>query len=286
MIPKIIHYCWFGRNPLPESAQKCIASWRKYLPDYEIWQWKEKDNLNHPDLNPNLNPNVNDNLNDNLNGSGSGDVLFDKVLGFDVNIIPYTKQAYEAKKYAFVSDYARYWILYRYGGLYFDTDVEVIKPLDDIIEKGAFMGIEVPSKDGSLPLVAPGLGLGVEAGHEFYRQMLMMYNSLQFVREDGKLDQTTIVSYNTMLLGELGLRATNDVQVVAGITIYPADYFNPLDDLTGKLVITVNTRSIHWYMKSWQQTSGARQWLSRLSHRLFGLRLHQLKMKINNSLKR
>ena len=104
MIPKIIHYCWFGRNPLPPLAEKCIASWREFLPDYEIKEWNE-DN-------------------------------------FDVNIIPYTADAYNAKKYAFVSDYARFWILYKYGGLYFDTDVEVIKSMDDIVERGPFMGCE------------------------------------------------------------------------------------------------------------------------------------------------
>lgn len=105
MIPKIIHYCWFGRGPLPELAQKCIASWKKYLPDYEIKEWNE-DN-------------------------------------FDVNIIPYTAEAYQAKKYAFVSDYARFWIMYHYGGIYFDTDVEVIRPMDDIVANGNFMGFEV-----------------------------------------------------------------------------------------------------------------------------------------------
>jgi len=108
MIPKIIHYCWFGRNPLPASALKCIYSWRKFLPNYEIKEWNE-DN-------------------------------------FDVNIIPYTREAYEAKKYAFVSDYARFYILYHYGGLYFDTDVEIIKPMDDIVERGNFYGNRVRSK--------------------------------------------------------------------------------------------------------------------------------------------
>lgn len=109
MIPKIIHYCWFGRNPLPELAQKCIASWKKYLPDYEIKEWNE-DN-------------------------------------FDVNIIPYTAEAYAQKKYAFVSDYARFWILHKYGGIYFDTDVEVIRPIDDIIARGNFMGFETDPGD-------------------------------------------------------------------------------------------------------------------------------------------
>lgn len=104
MIPKIIHYCWFGGNPLPEDAKKCIASWKKYLPDYEIKEWNESN--------------------------------------FDVNCCPYVKEAYEAKKYAFVSDYARFHVLYREGGLYFDTDVEVIKNMDYIIAAGNFMGFE------------------------------------------------------------------------------------------------------------------------------------------------
>lgn len=236
MIPKVIHYCWFGRNPLPESAQKCIASWRKFLPDYEIKEWNE-DN-------------------------------------FDVNIIPYTQQAYEAKKYAFVSDYARFWILYHYGGLYFDTDVEVIKPFDDIIEQGAFMGIEVPSKNGSMPQVAPGLGLGAEPDMTFYKEALETYSHLSFLNEDGTLNQKTIVAYNTELLIKNGMLPTNERQQVAKIWIYPVEYFNPLDDLTGKLRITENTRSIHWYSKTWLKVNPMKAWLSRMSHRLFGLRLH------------
>lgn len=260
MIPKIIHYCWFGGNPLPESAKKCIASWRKFLPDYEIWQWSEGP----------LNENEHEHEKD----------LFDKILPFDVNSIPYTQQAYEAKKYAFVSDYARFWILYKYGGLYFDTDVEIIKPLDDIIERGPFMGIEVRAKEGEYPQVAPGLGLGVTPGHELYQVLLDKYASLRFLNEDGSLNQKTIVKYNTEVLQEQGLQASNDLQEVVGVWIYPADYFNPLDSLTGKLKLTDNTRSIHWYMNSWSDSSAFRQWLSRMSHRLFGTRLHQLKSKI------
>lgn len=238
MIPKIIHYCWFGRNPLPKSAQKCIASWQKYLPEYKIKEWNE-DN-------------------------------------FDVNIIPYTKEAYEAKKYAFVSDYARFWILYHYGGLYFDTDVEVIKPMDDIIERGPFMGIEVPVGEGGYPKVAPGLGLGVTANHALYQALLKKYATLKFKNEDGSLNQKTIVVYNTEILKENGLQPTNELQKVSGVWIYPADYFNPLDSLTGKLRLTDNTRSIHWYMNSWSDSSSLFRWLSRLSHCIFGLRLHKL----------
>lgn len=238
MIPKVIHYCWFGRNPLPESAQKCIASWRKFFPNYEIKEWNE-DN-------------------------------------FDVNSIQYTYEAYEAKKYAFVSDYARFWILYNYGGLYFDTDVEVIKPMDDIIERGAFMGIEVLAQNGGGPQVAPGLGLGVNPGLGLYKVLLEKYSTLRFKNEDGSLNQKTIVTYNTEVLQEFGLRPTNEIQEVAGVWIYPADYFNPLDSLTGKLKLTDNTRSIHWYMNSWGSGSPFRRWLSRMSHRIFGLKLHKL----------
>jgi hypothetical protein len=207
-----------------------------FLPDYEIKEWNE-DN-------------------------------------FDVNIIPYTKDAYEAKKYAFVSDYARFWILYKYGGLYFDTDVEVIKPMDDIIERGPFMGVEVPANNAGTPKVAPGLGLGVSPGLGLYKNLLDLYATLHFVNNDGSLNQKTIVSYTTEILQREGLQPTNEIQEIAGIWIYPADYFNPFNDLTGKLDITANTRSIHWYSKTWNNQNPIRQWLSRMSHRVFGMCLH------------
>ncbi len=237
MITKIIHYCWFGRNPLPESAQKCIASWRKFFPDYEIKEWNE-DN-------------------------------------FDVNIVPYTAEAYSVKKYAFVSDYARFWILYNYGGLYFDTDVEVIKPMEDIIERGPFMGIEVESKDTdngpSMPMVAPGLALGAEPQMEFYDNVIQYYNKLHFLNKALNPNMITVVKHVTSVLEENGLQATNELQNVSGIWIYPRDYFNPLDSLTGRLKLTENTRSIHWYMNSWSDTSKFYKWLSKMSHRFFGV---------------
>ncbi len=207
-----------------------------FLPDYEIKEWNE-DN-------------------------------------FDVNIIPYTKDAYEAKKYAFVSDYARFWILYKYRGLYFDIAVEVIKPMDDIIERGPFMGVEVPANNAGTPKVAPGLGLGVSPGLGLYKNLLDLYATLHFVNNDGSLNQKTIVSYTTEILQREGLQPTNEIQEIAGIWIYPADYFNPFNDLTGKLDITANTRSIHWYSKTWNNQNPIRQWLSRMSHRVFGMCLH------------
>lgn len=227
MIPKIIHYCWFGRNPLPASARKCIASWRKYLPDYEIKEWNE-DN-------------------------------------FDVNSIAYTRQAYEAKKYAFVSDYARFWILYHYGGLYFDTDVEVVADMDEIISRGAFMGIEQGASLDRKPMVAPGLGLGVEAGHVFYHKMLQVYANQSFINPDGSQNNLTIVTYTTRELYAHGMKPYEDVQEVDGIWIYPADYFCPMDSTTGIITRTKRTVAIHHYDCSW------------MNHNTVGFRIHQLK---------
>lgn len=211
MIPKVIHYCWFGRNPLPKSAKKCISSWKKFYPDYEIKEWNE-DN-------------------------------------FDVNIIPYTHDAYEAKKYAFVSDYARFWILYHYGGLYFDTDVEVIRPIDDLIERGAFMGWETTDKNAS---INPGLGLCAPQGLSIYGEILDYYKTkMKFYLEDGTRSSYTMIPMVSELLEKYGLIRDGSEQEVQGITVYPIDYFNPYNYLIGELNLTSNTRSIHWYSMSW-----------------------------------
>ena len=212
MIPKVIHYCWFGRNPLPPLAVKCIESWRKFLPDYEIREWNE-DN-------------------------------------FDVDAIPYTREAYEARKYAFVSDYARFKILYEHGGLYFDTDVEVIRPLDDIIARGPFMGCECDATGATAGAVAPGLGLWVNPGLGLYRELLDLYATLHFRNLDGSLNFKTVVQYTTELLCEHGLQNTPDIQQVAGVWVYPKEYFCPV---FGKNIkFTKQTRTVHHYMASWK----------------------------------
>lgn len=231
MIPKIIHYCWFGGNPLPKSAQKCIRSWKKYFPDYEIKEWNEQN--------------------------------------FDVNSILYTQQAYERKKYAFVSDYARFQILHQYGGLYFDTDVEVIKPMEDLLTKGAFMGIE---KDTDKVGVAAGLGLAAEPNMPIYQEIVDHYHQVPFVDENGNQIPGTVVKHVTDVLIQKGFVLKDEIQHVADIWIYPNEYFNPLEDATGKLTITPNTRSIHWYSKTWVENYGPiRNWVTRWIHRLFGI---------------
>lgn len=235
MIPRKIHYCWFGRNPLPDSALKCIASWKKFFPDYEIVEWNE-DN-------------------------------------FDVNSIPYTAQAYAAGKYAFVSDYARFKILYEHGGLYFDTDVEVIRPFDDIIARGPFMGFEInPNPNRSHGAVNPGLGIGAESGMMLYKTILDYYTRLNFIKPDGSHNTTdAVVNITTRELIKLGLKDEPGMQTIGGTTIYPMDFFNPLDDATGRLCKTENTLSIHWFTKTWLNVSPWRQKLSRLVHRMFGV---------------
>lgn len=222
MIPKIIHYCWFGRNPLPPLALECIASWKKFLPDYEIREWNE-DN-------------------------------------FDVNVVPYTAEAYRQKKYAFVSDYARFWILYRYGGLYFDTDVEVIRPLDDIIEKGSFLGFETDPDGENSPLkYAPkyafglnsGLGCAFTQGHPFLQEMLNLYEHMAFENPAESPMMKTVVAYTTETLLPHGVQCKKGIQTVDSITLYPREYFAPINVVTGRMHITPNTRSIHRYMGSW-----------------------------------
>lgn len=219
MIPKIIHYCWFGRGPLPELAQKCIASWKKYLPDYEIKEWNE-DN-------------------------------------FDVNIIPYTAEAYQAKKYAFVSDYARLRILYKYGGIYFDTDVEVIRPIDDIVERGNFMGFETGPKlqlkeDASEASVNPGLGMGVAPGLGLIKKMLDFYEGKHFKFIPDGIGQLTIVHIATEVLNQAGLKQQPGIQLVNDVWIYPTEYFCPINLKTGRIHIEANTRTIHHYAGTWQ----------------------------------
>lgn len=234
MIPKIIHYCWFGGKPLPKSAKKCIDSWRRFLPEYEIKEWNESN--------------------------------------FDVNMMPFTKEAYAQKKYAFVSDVARFWVLYNEGGLYFDTDVEVVAPLDDIIERGAFMGVECMDVfEKGYPAVNPGLGVGCEKNDKFYEEMLHHYESIHFCDENGVQVPGTVVMHTSKLLMKHGMQPSECLQMVAGITIYPQEYFCPLEDATGILNRTENTRTIHWYSKTWLEKPMLYFIITRLLHRIFGV---------------
>ena len=218
-IPKVIHYCWFGGNPLPDLAKKCIASWQKFLPDYEIKEWNEQN--------------------------------------FDVNMTLYTTEAYRLKKYAYVSDYVRFWVLYHYGGIYFDTDVEVIRPLDDIIARGSFMGFEgqpgLPT-DNPHGRMAAGLGMGVPKDHPFFAQMIDHYNHIHFVKWNGKPSGIVIHHTNKYLDYRNKKVLDGGIVYVNDLLIYPPEYFCPYNYFTEEMNITENTRTIHHYMTSWRST--------------------------------
>lgn len=229
MIPKKIHYCWFGGNPKPDSVQKCINSWKEYCTDYEIIEWNE--------------------------------------INFDIHCMPFVEQAYEAKKYAFVSDVARLMVVYENGGLYFDTDVEAVKSFDDLLGNKAFFGFE------NNEYVASGLGFGSEAGIEFFKEHIDAYKDKVFINEDGSLNLIGCPHIATELLAEKGLVKNGQEQIVDDVHIYPVDYFNPYDSVTGKLTKTENTYSIHWYDASWSDISAARLKINRLLRRIIGVKL-------------
>ena len=209
MIPKKIHYCWFGGNPLPEMAQKCIESWRKYCPDYEIIEWNE-DN-------------------------------------FDISCNDYVKEAYEAKKWAFVTDYARLKVIYENGGIYFDTDVEVIRPIDSLLYGvDAFFAMESPG------VIATGLGFGAKKGNSIVKALMDDYNDIHFLLEDGSYDLMSCPKRNEDVFASLGFVHTDELQKIGNAVFYPHDYFCPKSWETGyKINLTPNTACIHHFNASW-----------------------------------
>lgn len=224
MIPKTIHYCWFGRGEKPKLAQKCIASWKKFCPDYEIVEWNE-DN-------------------------------------FDINSTPYTRYCYENKKWAYLSDYVRLEVVYRYGGVYFDTDVEVIASFDDLVNNKTFFAFE------STKMINTGLGFGAEKGSEYVRAMMESYD---YKQEEG-IQVTGCPALNTKALLPFGLQLDGNLQKIDDLLILPVEYMNPYDDPTGRLTITSKTVSIHWYSKSaLSKKSILRSNLTRPLHRIFGV---------------
>lgn len=223
MIPKIIHYCWFGKSELPKKAQKCIASWKKYCPDYEVVEWNEEN--------------------------------------FDINLNDYTRMCYEQKKYAFLTDYVRLFVVEEHGGIYFDTDVEVMRSFDYLLDHKAFFGFETDE------YVNTGVGFGAEAGNKIVGQMISEYEQLL----DGKHGTVGCPQLNTDALLKFGLQRNGKLQDVGDAVIYPKDFFNPYDDLTGRLKLTENTYSIHWFAKTWMSKKEIlRSHISKPLHRILG----------------
>lgn len=207
MIPKVIHYCWFGGSPIPDEYKKYLESWNKYCPDYEIKRWDE--------------------------------------TNFDLHSCDFIKEAYEAKKWAFVSDYARLKIIYEEGGIYLDTDVELLSNLDPFLDDKCFLAEETSG------YVNTGLGFGAEKGNPVIRKMLDEYHG-HFLLEDGTYDMLPCPRKNTQPLLKMGYKYSGrDIWKNEFVTVYPPRYLCPMDYETGKTIVTEDTISIHHYAAAW-----------------------------------
>lgn len=222
-IPKIIHYCWFGRNPKSELITRCIKSWKKYMPDYEIREWNE--------------------------------------TNYDINKATFLKEAYFAKKWAFVSDYARFDIIYNFGGIYFDTDVELLKPIpEEIINQNCFTGFESAGK------INPGLVYADVRQGNMTKKFLDAYCKMSFLK-NGKPTYTTVNTVVTDILKPYGLIQNNTFQVVKNIAIYPSSVFCGFDQDVKELDIREDTISVHHYAGTWTNKSKKqilRNWLKKV----------------------
>ena len=208
MIPKIIHYIWLGGTPLTELGEKCLESWKKYCPDFQIICWNESN--------------------------------------FDINQNRYCKEAWQKKKYAFVSDYIRLYVLFNYGGIYMDTDVELLKPLERFLKHKAFLGFEGDFFSTAL--------MGSEKKFPLFKEFLDDYHERIFIKENGKFNTTTNVIYIYKKCLQKGFKPDDSQKVrkFENLTLYPTDYFCPKDWRNGELTcLTENTVCIHHFAASW-----------------------------------
>ena len=236
MIPKIIHYCWLSDEPYPEKIQKCLNSWKEKLPDYEIWLW----NLNR----------------------------------FDINSSVWVKEAYENKKYAFAADYIRFYALYNYGGIYLDSDVEVLKSYDDLLNLPYFMGYEYSG-------CVEAATMGAEKGHPLYKAMLDYYKNRHFIKENGEQDIIIVPKILMSMIQQcydvcLTINSVSDFKNEKGVLcVFTNDFFSPIvtSGYRYTLKCTTNTYSIHHFASAWVS------WQVKLLVFLFGYTTTMLKVK-------
>ena len=201
---KIIHYCWFGKSPLTPLAEKCISSWKTIMPDYEIKRWDESN--------------------------------------FDINCNKWCQNTYKSKNYAHLSDYVRYWAVYNYGGIYLDTDVELLKHLDDL-------DVNFFAMEKSFKLVAPGLGFRAVKNNKLIESIKNWYEQQDF-NPQLKLKLNAPKILTTLLFGS-NLKSVDKNIYIEEFTIYTPDYLCPKDWISGEINITENTYAIHHYAESW-----------------------------------
>ena len=222
MIPKIIHYCWFGGKQMPPLAEQCLASWKEHMPDWKSMRWDE--------------------------------------TNFDIAAAPlYVRQAHEARKFAFVSDYVRLWALEKYGGVYVDTDVKSLKSYEPLLNDTAFIGLE--ESKAHLPGTCV---MGCEPHCKWVKDMLALYAGIEFLKADGSLDLTTNVDRMGLFLQTKGFVPSREAQYLPeyGLRIYTHDYFSPITS-TRVMRKTKNTYSIHYFAESWRdgrKKNGWREW--------------------------
>lgn len=227
-IPKIIHYCWFGHGDMSQAEKDYIASWKRKCPEYKFMLWNE-DN-------------------------------------FDIHCCRYVEQAASAEKWSFVSDYVRLFAVYNYGGIYLDTDVELLKGLDDLLGYEAFIGFE------NCEFVNDGQGFGAVFHNPIVLEMMEMYRDMEFIFADGSLNLKESPRCRTEVLLKHGLIQNGERQTVAGFEVFPVDYMCPIDYMTGRVKITSNTYSIHHYRGSWHSEKERRlvKYIQ-LIRRIFGI---------------
>ena len=239
MIPKKIHYCWFGGAEKPAIVQKCMASWKKYMPEYEIIEWNESN--------------------------------------YNVHKILFIDEAYQAKKWAFVSDYARFDILNQHGGIYFDTDVELLKTIpNDILGDQAFTGME------SIGTVAPGLVFASVPNTDFLHEILTVYQDTHFLI-DGKPNFKTVNWFTTEILARHGYVSENRFQKVYGLSIYPSEYFCSFDLDVHEYDIRPESISVHHYAGTWNNSSG-KVWVQGFIKKVFGIKFYRNLLKIKRKI--
>lgn len=203
-IPKIIHYCWFGKNPLPDTYKKNIESWRKYCPDYEIVEWNENN--------------------------------------YDVKKNRFMRQAYEKKQWEFVSDYARKDIVYQRGGVYFDTDVEIRSPIDELLYNEFFIGCD------DIGNIASGAGFGAVKGNEFVKALRDDYDHHTFIDSEGKVTGKVCGIYETAFLVRYGYKPNNRFQrLFDGSVVLPREVLCPISWIGMPDMYTDNTLTVHKY---------------------------------------
>lgn len=240
IMPKVIHYFWFGNNPKPEIVTKCIASWKKYMPDWEIKEWNESN--------------------------------------YDVQCCRYVEQAYKAKKWAFVSDYARFDILNRIGGLYFDTDVELLKPIPDCYFENPFTAVD------SNGMVAPGQVIALPKAHWLSENIVNSYRNSVFDANNLTAEVTINTRVNNYLKSN-GFIEKDEFQKIADLCIYPSVQFCGFDVTINEYNITNETIAVHHFAGSWLGKGYTfKRKIQKLVKRLIGLENYKKLLKIKHNL--